>query len=290
MQRCATKLVMRRATKTCVRASVRPGPLRMLADIIHLQEFKYTSQVISPIETLRLFRRANGHLDQLQSASGYWYNTLRIEVSGPSQSPLTLIVSPAVLYALFSHGIDFLQDLPAVYRAKTDDRSSEDVAAILKLAQSYLYKPQTIILAVVNEMWGSELQLIRDIHNSELAIYKRTLGVITQPEGILEKSDAVRMHRLPRNDDAELKLGLGWHVIKKPQPGHSLQQIGSQESAFFESGIWSTLPSADLGVSALRNKLAHILFTCVQHEMPRILIEPMDQLVKAHEHDGEPHA
>jgi hypothetical protein len=104
----------------------------------------------------------------------------------------------------------------------------------------------------------------------------------------LEKADALRMHRLTRNDDAELKLGLGWHVIKKPQPGHSLQQIGSQESAFFELGVWSTLPSADLGVSALRNKLAHILFTCVQHDMPRIPTELMDQLVKAHERNSEP--
>jgi hypothetical protein len=179
--------------------------------------------------------------------------------------------------------------LPALYRTKTDEQSSEDVAAILKLAQSYLYKPQTSILAVVNAMWDSELQLIRDIINSELAIHKRTLGVITRPEGILEKADALRMHRLASNDDAELKLGLGWHVIKKPQPGHSLQQIGSQESAFFEYGIWSTLPSADLGISGLRNKLAHILFTCVQHEMPRILTELMDQLVKARGHDGEPH-
>ena len=139
-------------------------------------------------------------------------------------------------------------------------------------------------------MWDSELQLIRDIINSELAIHKRTIGVITRPEGILEKADALRMHRLARNEDAELKLGLGWHVIKKPQPGHSLQQIGSQESAFFESGIWSTLPSAHLGVSALRNKLAHILFTCVQHEMPRILTELMEQLVKSHQHNREPHA
>ena len=160
---------------------------------------------------------------------------------------------------------------------------------MLKLAQFYLYKPHTIVLAVVNAMWDSELQLIRDIINSELAIYKRTLGVVTRPEGILEKADALRMRRLACNDDTELKLGLGWHVTKKPQPGHSLQQIGSQESAFFESGIWSTLPSVDLGVSALRNKLARILFSCVQHEMPRRLTELMGQLFEAHQHGGDPH-
>ena len=108
MQRCATELVMRRATKTGVRASIRPDPSRVLADIIHLQDFIYTSPVISQTESLRLFRKAIDHLDQLQSASGYWYDTLRIEISGPSQSPLTLIVSPFLVHALPSVDIDFL--------------------------------------------------------------------------------------------------------------------------------------------------------------------------------------
>jgi len=102
MQRCVTELVMRHASKTRVRASIRPDPSRILADIIHLQDLKYTSQVISHIKTLRLFRKAFAHLEQLQSASGYWYDTLRIEISGPFQSPLTLIVSPAMVQSLSS--------------------------------------------------------------------------------------------------------------------------------------------------------------------------------------------
>jgi hypothetical protein len=106
MQRCATELVMRHAAKPRVQASIRPDSSRELADVIHLQEFKYSSQVTSHVETLRLFRRAIGHLEQLQSASGYWYDTLRIEISGPSQSPLTLIVSPTRVHTLSNHDID----------------------------------------------------------------------------------------------------------------------------------------------------------------------------------------
>ncbi|GAB7336357.1 hypothetical protein MBLNU13_g09088t2 [Cladosporium sp. NU13] len=167
----------------------------------------YTLQVVSQSETERLFRKAIGHVNKLQSTSGYWYDTLRIEISGPSQLPLTLVMGVAL-------------DLPALYRTKTNDRSSEDVAAILKLAQGYLYKPRTITLAVVNARWDSEHQLTRDIINSELGIHKRTLGVTTGPEDILEKADDLRVHLLARNDDPELKHGLGWHVIKKPQHGH----------------------------------------------------------------------
>ena len=215
---------------------------------------------------------------------------MRIEISGPTQLPLTLIVSVSLICLSYDADAYLITGFARLVQDEDARAKLQDVTAILKLAQFYLYKPRTIILAVVNAMWDSELQLIRDMINSELAIHKRTLGVITRPEGILEKADALRMHRLARNDDAELKLGLGWHVIKKPQHGHSLQQIDSQEAAFFGSGIWSTVPSADLGVSALRDKLARVLFTCVQHEMPRILTELMDQLVKAHEHNGEPRA
>lgn len=99
MQRCVTELIMRRATKTRVRASIKPGPSRVLADVIHLQDFIYTSPVISHTEIPRLFRKAIGHLDQLQSASGYLYDTLRIEIPGPSQSPLALVVSSALVRA-----------------------------------------------------------------------------------------------------------------------------------------------------------------------------------------------
>ena len=290
-QCCATELVMRYAANPRVYASIRPDPSRAIADVRQLRSFRYTSQVVSQDETARLFHKATEHLNTMPSSSGYWYDTLRIEISGPTQLPLTLIVClPSVhLFCSVRHVLTLSKDLPALYRTKTQERTADDVAAILELAQSYLYKPRTIILAVVNAMWDSELQLIRDLINSHLALHKRTLGVITRPEGILEKADAVRMHRLARNDDAELKLGLGWHVIKKPQHGHSLQQIGSQESAFFRSGIWSTLPSADLGVGALKDKLSYILFTRIQHEMPRILTELTDRLVKAHAHDAEPH-
>jgi len=84
---------MRYAANPRVYASMRPDPSRVIVDILHLRRFRYSSQVVNQSETERMFRKAKGHLDKLQSASGYWYDTLRIEISGPTQLPLTLIVS-----------------------------------------------------------------------------------------------------------------------------------------------------------------------------------------------------
>ena len=93
-QCCIVEFVMRYAANPRVYASIRPSPTRVKTTIRHLREFKYTSQVVSQSETERLFRKAAGHLNKLQLQSGYWHDTLRIEVSGPTQLPLTLIVSP----------------------------------------------------------------------------------------------------------------------------------------------------------------------------------------------------
>lgn len=120
----------------------------------------------------------------------------------------------------------------------------------------HILKPRTIILAVVNAMWDSVLQLIRDLINGPCATQKRTLGVITKPEGALEKEDFQKMVGLMSNKD--LQLGNGWHVVKNldhKTKDRSLKNRNLQEATFFESGRWSGLPSSDTGVDSLRRKL-----------------------------------
>ena len=97
MQCSATELVMRYAPNPRVYASIRPDPSRLIEDTLYLRRFRYMSQVVSQSETERLFCNAIGHLNKLQSTSGYWYDTLRIEISGPTQLPLALIVSVALV-------------------------------------------------------------------------------------------------------------------------------------------------------------------------------------------------
>lgn len=96
MQCCATELVMRYAANPRVYASIRPNPSRLIADVLHLERFRFTSQVVSQSDTLRMFGKAREHFDKLRSTSGFWYDVLRIEISGPAQSPLTLIVSSSL--------------------------------------------------------------------------------------------------------------------------------------------------------------------------------------------------
>lgn len=79
MQCCATEFLMRYAANARAYASIRLYSSRVIADILHLRTFRYTSQVVSESETERLFGKAIKHLRKLKSPSGYWYDTLRIE-------------------------------------------------------------------------------------------------------------------------------------------------------------------------------------------------------------------
>lgn len=128
-------------------------------------------------------------------------------------------------------------------------------------------------------MWDDELALIRDLINSPFAINKRTLGVITRPEGAIEKADVERMVGLMCNTD--LQLGLGWHVVKNlhyKEKDRSLDNRDVQEAEFFKSGRWSGLMSADTGIAALRGKLSRCLMDGIDQEMPKLLDDMTRQL------------
>jgi hypothetical protein len=107
----ATEFVTRYAANPRVYASIRPNPSRIISEILHLRGLRYTSQVGSQSGTERLFGKAMKHLIKLQSPSYYWHDTLRIEISGPTQLPLALIVSVFLVYpqhdAYFNVAIGF---------------------------------------------------------------------------------------------------------------------------------------------------------------------------------------
>jgi hypothetical protein len=147
----------------------------------------------------------------------------------------------------------------------------------LKLAHSYMYKPRTIILAIVDPTQDGRLPLIRDIVSSELAIHCRTLGVMMKPVHMPE-SAVQKLYQVARNEDTELRLGFGWHMIRPT--------LYSEPEN--KTDIWSAPPPANNGVQSLRKKLSDMLFSSIQREMPRLLVEMTLRMIQAVEGNGEP--
>jgi hypothetical protein len=92
-----TEYILRYDVGTRVNASFRPDPSRVVADTLHLQRFRYTLWTTERSEISRMFAAASLHYRQLYSTSRYYHDMLQIEVAGPTQLPLTLIVSIAAI-------------------------------------------------------------------------------------------------------------------------------------------------------------------------------------------------
>lgn len=92
--------------------------------------------------TISDFNELPNLIDQATNVMGLGENTagihafskdfLRIEITGPGKSPLTLV------------------DLPGLIHSETKLQSKEDVRLVSELVQRYIENPRTIILAVVS--------------------------------------------------------------------------------------------------------------------------------------------
>jgi hypothetical protein len=110
-------------------------------------------------------------------------------------------------------------------------------------------------------------------------IAQRMMGVITKPDGALSQDDALKMVDLASNED--LKLGLGWHVVKNllhTETDRTSKLRDTEERKFLSSGVWSRLPSKDTGIESLRQKLCQRLFESIKRDLPQLIQEMNDQL------------
>lgn len=99
----ATELILRRAPSDAVHASIIPSWERTQEQRVLISEFQYRPEKLDRNEFRNLFTLVSEHLDEIDGNTGFRYDKLRIEVSGPTQPQLTLIVSLHTLASLQPH-------------------------------------------------------------------------------------------------------------------------------------------------------------------------------------------
>ena len=88
----ATELVMRRAPVDAVHASILPSWSRTGEQRDLIAEFHFRPDNLDRDGFKDLYAAASNHLEKVDNERGFRYDKLRIEVSGPTQPHLTLIV------------------------------------------------------------------------------------------------------------------------------------------------------------------------------------------------------
>ncbi|KAF9278496.1 hypothetical protein BGZ88_000524, partial [Linnemannia elongata] len=175
---------------------------------------------------------------------------LEITLSGPTQTPLTIV------------------DLPGFISTTSDGQDKSLPNIISGINKRYIQDHRTIILAVVQA--NVDLNTTRAL--SEVAEYDpeggRTIPIVTKPhcfqnglhpdwiEVILNRKKTMRHGYLVMRNTGYDQKNLTWEAARQ------------EEQRFFESHIWNAVPTNRKGRDAVKKFLSNVLFEHISRELP----------------------
>ncbi|KAL2821233.1 P-loop containing nucleoside triphosphate hydrolase protein [Aspergillus granulosus] len=255
--RFPTELVLRKNNYTNVTVSIVPHQSRSDQDRERLLQFH---------EELDSFEGLPDLVERAKTAMGIYGHipgkafsddSLRIEVSGPDRPHLTIV------------------DLPGLIHSETKHQSAADVDLVRDIVKTYMEEPRSIILAVVSAKNDVPNQIVLKLAREADLSGARTLGVITKPDTLVPGSDG-EAHFISLAKNQEVEFRLGWHVLKNMDTDKgtsTLPERNQEESAFFSSGVWESLPRSHVGIDDLRERLSKLLLNQVATELPSLIAE-----------------
>jgi hypothetical protein len=166
-------------------------------------------------------------------------------------------------------------DLPGLIAVASEVQTEADVETVQYMVTSYIEKPRTIILAVVQA--GNDIanqSIIRKSKEFDKA-GRRTVGIITKPDLINERAE-IRIAALAKGQDTT-KLKLGFYLLKNPNIKELENRITAEqritnERHFFNSSPWKEqgLDPNRVGIVKLKENLQHLLDDHIGKELPKV--------------------
>lgn len=235
------------------KVSINAGPERSLDEKEQLSRFHHEVDMTS-LDLSSVVEHAKEAMG-LSDTKVFSSDTLRVELSGPSQPHLTMV------------------DLPGLFRAGNSDQSVGDAATVRKMVHGYMRRPRSIILAVVSAKSDFALQEVTEVARQLDPKGIRTLGLITKPDTLDPGSDSEASYiKLARNEDVVFRLG--WHVLKnrnyEMRDASSAERDEAEEN-YFAAGIWTSMDPAQLGVKSLKTRLSNVLKDQILRQLPGLL-------------------
>ena len=232
-----------------------PGKTRSQRYRERLSNFRH--DLSSREEFPALFEKAKHVMGlDIDGGNAFSEDILRVEVSGPNQPQLTVV------------------DLPGLIHSENRNQSATDVKIVHELVTGYMLNPRSIILAVVTAMNDIANQIVIKLAREVDPEGKRTLGVITKPDTLKAGSPKEKEFlALARNED--VKFHLGWHAVKNLDLGAGDEgkerDRDNEETLFFQTSNFKSLPTSSTGISSLRHRLSQVLFNQVRSELPDLI-------------------
>lgn len=235
--RFATELVLRADARTKVDVTIQPSPSSD-REVLPFAETGFDKEQLP-----RIIEDAKRKM--LVDGAGFSEDVLRIEIRGPDLTQLTLV------------------DLPGFYHSEDENQSAAGRQVVDRLAERYMSKKNSIILAIVSARNQVILQKVLSKVKEHDKNTERTLGIITKPDLLAPGSqDEESFVRLAKNLDNSHKLSLGWHVLRNRAENERVstdETRDESERKFFTLGPWPSIPPRNRGIAALRHKLSKTL-------------------------------
>jgi hypothetical protein len=253
--RFATELILRRAPKTSVTASIHPDDDREPTEKERIRQFK--SSTVDLKHFADIVKEAGNFIGVGKDGHIFSKDALRVEVSGPTQPHLTLV------------------DLPGLYHAADESQVAEGVEFVESLVLSYIQNKRSVVLAVISAKNDIALQKVTAFTRKVDPNGNRTMGIITKPDTLSPGSD-MEQSFLNLAMNKRLPFRLGWHVLKnrKYEEHHfSLDQRRDSEAEFLTSGVWATLSRLQVGIESLRPRLSAVLKDHIISQLPGLITE-----------------
>ncbi|THH11229.1 hypothetical protein EW146_g8124 [Bondarzewia mesenterica] len=216
-------------------------------------------------------------------------NFVSLEISGNQIPDLSFIDLPGNLLFIESLFIDLLLTRCAmkglIQNVGTQGRSS-DISMIKELVESYISRPSCIILLTMNCETDFATQGAHDLARKHDPKGTRTIGVLTKPDRIPERSEQLWL-RYIRNDEEPLKNN--WFCVKQPdakelENGITWNDAREREDRFFrKTAPWDTLETEYRGLLSTRNlisKSMDVLSSMISKRIPKLSRE-IDDLISS---------
>ncbi|KFG84201.1 Dynamin family protein [Metarhizium anisopliae] len=253
--RFPTELILRKARYMSVKVSIVPHHSRSDPDKASLSGFDEKLDSLQDLPDL--IENAKAAMGIMTLGKAFSRDLLRIEISGPDRPHLTIV------------------DIPGLIHSENKQQSASDIELISDVVKGYMTEPRSIILAVVSAKNDYANQIVLKLAREADRSGTRTLGVITKPDTLSPSSSSEAMYvSLARNQDVEFRLG--WHVLRNRDTdieAWTLAQRDTNESEFFSGGAWSSLPTNQLGIKTLRERLSTVLLHQIASELPNLMEE-----------------
>lgn len=210
---------------------------------------------------------------------------IRTDINNESNSTGTVFTDDVLKIEIRSPKEDYLTiiDVPGIFRNPQGVTTKSDIEMVRKMVENYIKDRRTIILAVLPSNVDIATQEILSLAEDHDPKGERTLGVLTKPDIVKERSGKNVVCNLVLGKKKPLTLGY-YVVCNRGADDDDVYKTPEQRELMFNEAPWNTLPRERVGIAALKAQLTQLLSEITKREFIPLRQEVIE-LQRKNEHD-----